>query len=268
MIRHGTLPDDDRDDHELPKSAPAQRADAPPTGVSRKPRGRRSPMLTAADAVTIKHGHEIVIPPAIKWPEAPDTRPTVREDAANVPSRSTERGHRTICLCRRPNGPGGLMLAARRRPAAYYSATYEEVLGERGYFRRVIDELRINLPPKHPVVVQTTRQFVSRDGDCCLADGTFRIRISRELCLSRAIDVLLHEWAHALSWHACFSGVGRSRRLSNYEFDRLSHGPKWGISYSKVYQCFTYDIEPQVQADLLHAARLGTRRARRKGGTK
>jgi len=268
MIRRSPLPDDDRDDHELPKSAPAQRADALPTGVSRKPRGRGSRMRTAGDAVTIKHGHEIVIPPPTKLPEALDTRLIVGEDAGETTSRPMKAGHQRICLSCRPDRVGWDKPAARRTQADWSSATAEGAIGDRQYFLSAVDALRINLPPKHPVVVRTGRQFISKDGDCCLVDGTFRIRISRELSLPQAIDVLIHEWAHALLWHTCVGGLARSRRISAREFDRLAHGPKWGLAYSKVYQCFTYDIEPRLHTDVFNATRLEGRRSRRKGGTK
>ena len=51
MIRRSTLPDDDSGgDRELPESVTAQQAEAPPTGVSRKPRGVPvSPTRSAAD---------------------------------------------------------------------------------------------------------------------------------------------------------------------------------------------------------------------------
>lgn len=268
MIRRSTLTDDDGDDRELPESASAQRTDALPTGVSRKPCSRRSRMSTAVDTATIKHGHETVTPPSIKQAEACDTRLIMGADAEKATSRSTKVGQQRICLPNRSTRLGGDGPTARRTLAGCSSATAEAVSGECQYFLRAVDELKINLPPKHPVVVQTNRQFVLWDGDCCLVGDTFRIRISQELSLPQAINVLLHEWAHALSWHTCFSGVARGRRISRQEFDRLAHGPKWGLAYSKVYQCFIYEIEPRLHVDAFTATRLETGRARRKGGTK
>ena len=268
MIRRSTLPDDDRDDRELPKSARAQRADALPNGVSRKPRGRSSRMRTAGDTVTINQGHKLVTPPPIKLPEPPDTGLIIGEDAGETTSRPMKAGHQMICLSCRPHRVGWDKPADRRTQADWSSATAEGAIGDRRYFPWAVDALRTALPPKQPVVVRTNRQFVSRDGDYFLVDGTFRIRISRELSLSQAVDVLIHEWAHALSWHTCVGGLARSRRISKNEFDRLAHGPKWGIAYSKVYQCFTYEIAPRLHAGGLTATRPQTRRARRKGSKK
>lgn len=225
-------------------------------------------MRTAGQPVTINQGHEIVTPPPVQLLEPPDTGLIIGEDAGETTSRSMKARHLRICLSLRPDRAGWDTPAVRRTPVDYPSATAEGAIGDRRYFLCAVDALRTNLPPKHPVVVRTNQQFVSRDGDCCLIDGTFRIRISRELSLSQAIDVLIHEWAHALSWHTCVGGLARSRRISALEFDRLAHGPKWGLAYSKVYQCFTYDIEPRLHADVFNAARLEGRSAQRKGGTK
>jgi hypothetical protein len=107
------------------------------------------------------------------------------------------------------------------------------------------------------VVVLAGRQLAARDGDCRIVRGKFQIRVSRELNESEAIDVLIHEWAHTLSWDVCVGKVAYSRSISDYEFDRLAHGPKWGLAYSKVYRCLTGTIMPQLRredrnAEVLH----------------
>jgi len=41
------------------------------------------------------------------------------------------------------------------------------------------------------------------------------------------------------------------------------HGPKWGLAYSKVYQCFVGTIMPHLECEDLNAAvlnRMGGRR--------
>jgi len=133
----------------------------------------------------------------------------------------------------------------------------------RRFFIRVVEQLKIHLPPRRPVVVLAGRQFSTKHGDCGLDDYRFRIRVSRELNESQAVDVLLHEWAHALSWDTRVDTAAKSRSVSEYEFDRLAHGPKWGLAYSKVYQCFVGTIIPHLECDDLNAAvlkRMGVRR--------
>jgi hypothetical protein len=148
-------------------------------------------------------------------------------------------------------------------PVASSSATAKAASRARRYFFRIVDELRIALPPNRPVVVQADRQLGHKEGDCCVIGRRFRIRVSRELNLSQRIDVLIHEWAHALSWDAAVGKVAKSRRISDSEFDWLAHGPKWGIAYSKVYQCFNHEIEPRFWAEELNAAMLASGRSRR-----
>lgn len=134
---------------------------------------------------------------------------------------------------------------------------------DRRFFFRVVEQLKIHLPPTRLVVVLAGRQFSTKHGDCGLIDYRFRIRVSRELNESQAVDVLLHEWAHALSWDTCGDMSVQGRRLSKYEFDRLTHGPKWGLADSKVYQCFVGTIMPHLECEDLNAAvlnRMGGRR--------
>ncbi|NQW48777.1 MAG: hypothetical protein HQ464_13540 [Planctomycetes bacterium] len=133
----------------------------------------------------------------------------------------------------------------------------------REYFFRVAEQLRIHLPASRPVIVLAGRQLSKKDGDCCVDRGKFQIRVSRQLNESDAVDVLLHEWAHALSWEACVGKVAYSRSISDHEFDRLSHGPKWGLAFSRVYLCFTSEIALTLQAEDLNAAVARRRRGRR-----
>ena len=123
---------------------------------------------------------------------------------------------------------------------------------DRRYFRRVVEQLKLHLPPSRPVIVLAGKQLSKKDGDCGVVCGKFQIRVSRDLNESQAIDVLLHEWAHALSWEACVGKVAKSRSISDYHFDRLAHGPKWGLAYSEVYLCYTGVIVLNLQAEDLN----------------
>ena len=143
------------------------------------------------------------------------------------------------------------------------TATVRARKPDRRFFCRVVEQLKVHLPPRRPVVVMTGRQFSKKDGDCCVVRGKFQIRVSRQLNESEAVDVLLYEWAHALSWEACVGKAAKSRSISHYEFDRLAHGPKWGLAYSKVYQRFTGTIMLHLECEDLNAEvlkRMGGRR--------
>lgn len=144
---------------------------------------------------------------------------------------------------------------SRARPcrrAAQLAFTPLRRTHDRDYFFRVVEQLKIHLPPSRPVIVLAGRQLAN-DGDCSVVRGKFQIRVSRELNEAEAVDVLLHEWAHALSWEACVGKAAKSRSISDYEFERLAHGPKWGLAFSRVYLCFTSEIVLTLQAEDLNA---------------
>ena len=85
--------------------------------------------------------------------------------------------------------------------------------------------LRVKCPPLFPVRV--SRVPLVHHGQCSFIRGRkrfyFVIELNRGLTLAHQIDVLLHEWAHALSWTS-----------ESHEIDH--HGPEWGIAMSRVYQ--------------------------------
>ncbi|MBM4013113.1 MAG: SprT family zinc-dependent metalloprotease [Planctomycetes bacterium] len=147
--------------------------------------------------------------------------------------------------------------------AAQIASTPQRRTRGRDYFFRVVEQLTIHLPLSRPVNVLTGRQLSKKDGDCCVARGKFRIRVSRDLNESEAVDVLLHEWAHALSWEACVGKVAHSRSISDRDFERLAHGPMWGLAFSRVYLCFTSEIALTLRAEDLNAASASGRRGRR-----
>ena len=86
-------------------------------------------------------------------------------------------------------------------------------------------------PPRLPVKVRRVRLKRGIDGDCEKCVGHYYIRINRNLSESEAIDTLIHEWAHALSW---------SIRGDD-------HCDEWGKAYSRVYRVFLKDcLEPII----------------------
>lgn len=123
------------------------------------------------------------------------------------------------------------------------------------YFSRVLAMLRELLPPRYPVIVRTGQEFSTFGGDCTRIADQFRIRIARQLRDRGAVEVLLHEWAHAIAWDAAFDRAIRRGGMTHDEFQRQGHGPKWGVAYSKVYTTFIMEIVPQLQAEDLYASR-------------
>lgn len=90
--------------------------------------------------------------------------------------------------------------------------------------------LKKNLPAAFPVSVRRVPLTLKLDGRCWKHGKQFHIQISRQLDEARAMDVLIHEWAHARAWN---------HRLDNAkddeEFNKLSHDANWGVAFAEVY---------------------------------
>lgn len=88
-------------------------------------------------------------------------------------------------------------------------------------FRKVVKLLKRQFP-EYVVKVRRLRLPTTLQGDCSFKEPAFLIRINNVLNEDAAIDVLIHEWAHILSW--------------DYPGD--NHGMQWGKAYSRVYRLF------------------------------
>jgi hypothetical protein len=87
--------------------------------------------------------------------------------------------------------------------------------------------LRVLVPPVWPVYVRSVALSDSH-GDCALVTETkkgphYMIRVDSSLSDVAKTQVLIHEWAHCLSWHS------ESHRYQD-------HGPEWGLAMSRIWQ--------------------------------
>jgi len=85
----------------------------------------------------------------------------------------------------------------------------------------------------YPSVRLSIRRCVMPSGtsaDCRkMKDGTYRIRISRDVDATAQEVLLIHELAHAISW--------------DIDTHKSDHGPKFGIAYAKVWRSFLELLE-------------------------
>ena len=93
--------------------------------------------------------------------------------------------------------------------------------------RDLLKRLRILTPPVWSVKVRRVK-LADSNGDCELVKPTngdpfFRIRLSDALEPEAMFYVLIHEWAHAISWGS------ETHRIE-------AHGPEWGIAMSRIWQ--------------------------------
>jgi len=90
------------------------------------------------------------------------------------------------------------------------------------YFREVANFFKKANLIMEPISIRRSKLRNGLDGQCEKANDRFVIKINTNLDENYSIDVLIHEFAHAVAW----------------EKDNDVHGPNWGRAYSKVYRMF------------------------------
>ena len=78
-------------------------------------------------------------------------------------------------------------------------------------FQTVLAGLRRDCPPALPVVVRASWLPKTVLGQCLRRDKRFVVLLNDEMGEPQAVEVLCHEWAHALAW--------------NFAVDRLINAP-------------------------------------------
>ncbi len=127
----------------------------------------------------------------------------------------------------------------------------DSFLGRRGFeaFRRVLEGLREHCPPAFPVVVRTSRLPRGIEGYCKRRRNRFVIHLSAFLGQAAAVDTLVHEWAHAVSWSLLLDRAGddlQAGRITTEQFEEASHGAEFGTAFAVVWRAFSMKILPGV----------------------
>jgi len=91
------------------------------------------------------------------------------------------------------------------------------------YYRQIVRLLKENCPADMPVKVRRVKVPDDRFGDCGQLEDHYLIRISNKLKEEQAIDILIHEYSHVMSWHKC---------------KKDDHCDEWGKSYSRIYRIY------------------------------
>jgi hypothetical protein len=99
--------------------------------------------------------------------------------------------------------------------------------------RQVEAWLREHFRTPWPVVVEYCDDWPGREpddfGETTREGRTIVIRVLRRMPLIYAIEMLCHEWAHAVDW-----------RPEMLDAHRQHHAEEWGVTYAKIYTAF-YD---------------------------
>ena len=105
-------------------------------------------------------------------------------------------------------------------------------------FQTVLAGLRRECPPALPVVVRASWLPETILGQCLRRDKRFVVQLNRDLGEPQAVEVLCHEWAHALAWNFTLDRLSKMRGLDPAVFDRACHDEAWGCAYSRVWRAY------------------------------
>jgi hypothetical protein len=64
------------------------------------------------------------------------------------------------------------------------------------------------------------------------------VLLNRVLKEPQAVEVLCHEWAHALAWNFTLDRLSKMPRLDPVVFDRASRDEAWGCASWRVWRAY------------------------------
>ena len=97
-------------------------------------------------------------------------------------------------------------------------------LTNRQKWLRTIVWLKRTFPPQKPAFVKTCKTDKDLLGFAQLTGTYFKVEIQRNLNFQIKMEVLIHEWAHVISWF----GAGHEE----------DHPDDWGLAFAKIYREF------------------------------
>jgi hypothetical protein len=144
---------------------------------------------------------------------------------------SSRRDSARILCCHR----GALMGAG-----SLFSTPAHSFVNRLGWreFQTVLAGLRRECPPALPVVVRASWLPETILGQCLRRDKRFVVQLNRDLGEPQAVEVLCHEWAHALAWNFSLDRLSKTPGLDPAVFDRACHDEAWGCAYSRVWRAY------------------------------
>ena len=98
--------------------------------------------------------------------------------------------------------------------------------------------LRDQCPTAMPVVVRTSWLPDTILGQCIRRRHRFVVRLNDQMSEPQAVEVLCHEWAHALAWNYSLDRLAKTPGLDPVEFERACHDEAWGCAYSRVWRAY------------------------------
>jgi len=99
-------------------------------------------------------------------------------------------------------------------------------------YRSLVRMLKDKFPPAFPINVRRVK-LSKLEGRCWKSGKRFYIQIDKTMDESRAMDVLLHEWAHARAWNHMLDAAA-----TDEAFNKLAHDAAWGVAYAEIYSSY------------------------------
>jgi hypothetical protein len=107
-------------------------------------------------------------------------------------------------------------------------------------YRAILSLLKKHCQAAYPVTVRRVK-LSGFEGRCWKHGKHFHIQIDSTLDEDRAINVLLHEWAHARAWNHRLDAA-----TTDDAFNKLAHDAAWGVAYAEVYAMYEKIITAPV----------------------
>jgi hypothetical protein len=92
--------------------------------------------------------------------------------------------------------------------------------------------LKKELPAAFPVSVRRVK-LARVEGRCWKHGKKFHIQVDSTIDEHRAMDTLLHEWAHARAWNHRLDAA-----TTDDEFNKLAHDAAWGVAFAEIYSLY------------------------------
>ena len=101
-------------------------------------------------------------------------------------------------------------------------------------YQSLLRVLKDECPAAFPVSVRRVN-LATVEGRCWKTGKKFHIQIDKALDEHRAMDVLIHEWAHARAWNHRLDAA-----VTDVEFNKLAHDAAWGVAYAEIYSLYEH----------------------------
>jgi len=108
-------------------------------------------------------------------------------------------------------------------------------------YRALVNSLKKHCPAAYPISVKRVKLPKKLEGRCWKSGKQFIIEIDKTLEEARAMDVLIHEWAHARAWNHRLDTAA-----TDEAFNALAHDAAWGVAYAEVYCVYEQKFIPEV----------------------